>query len=103
MSEAGETKVIRTVCGIEDGSSGGILAHVKDGKLVKVEPADVHVPWMRHSCAKGLCSIKMVRAQTIQQSDYQLSWYIWKNIIVLTMPLNGRNRFRAGRVKRKRR
>jgi len=53
-------KVIRTVCGIEDGSNCGILAHVRDGRLVKVEPADSPDPRLRHICARGLSSVKLV-------------------------------------------
>ncbi|MFC1825630.1 molybdopterin-dependent oxidoreductase, partial [Thermodesulfobacteriota bacterium] len=52
-------KVIRTVCGIEDGVNCGILAHVRDGKLVKVEPADFPDPRLRHICARGLSSIEL--------------------------------------------
>jgi hypothetical protein len=41
MIETSKTTVVRTVCGFEDGSYCGILAHVKDGVLTKVEPADM--------------------------------------------------------------
>jgi anaerobic selenocysteine-containing dehydrogenase len=60
MRSPGEEKVVRTVCGIEDGVSCGLLAHVKNGVLVKVEPSDFPTPGMRHICAKGLCSINLV-------------------------------------------
>ncbi|MFC1823714.1 molybdopterin-dependent oxidoreductase [Thermodesulfobacteriota bacterium] len=55
---AGKEEVIRTVCRVEDGVNCGILAHVKDGKLLKVEPADFPRPGMRHICMKGLSTIK---------------------------------------------
>jgi len=60
MSRSGEQKVVRTVCGIEDGVRCGILAHVRNGVLVKVEPADFPDPRFRHVCARALCSPKLV-------------------------------------------
>jgi anaerobic selenocysteine-containing dehydrogenase len=41
-------KVIRTVCPFGCGIGCGVLAHVKDGVLVKVEPSD-H-PGTSHIC-----------------------------------------------------
>ncbi|MEE8470071.1 MAG: molybdopterin-dependent oxidoreductase [Dehalococcoidia bacterium] len=43
-----------------DGVRCGILAHVRDGVLVKVEPADFPDPRFRHICARALCSTKLV-------------------------------------------
>jgi anaerobic selenocysteine-containing dehydrogenase len=60
MTDIGEEKVVRTVCGIEDGTGCGLLAHVKNGVLVKVEPADFPTPGLRHICLKCLCSPKLV-------------------------------------------
>jgi anaerobic selenocysteine-containing dehydrogenase len=40
--------------------SCGILAHVRDGKLVKVEPADFPDPRLNRICLKGLAQIKQV-------------------------------------------
>ena len=60
MSETGDVKVIRTACTVGDGVGCGLLAHVKDGVLVKVEPADFPDPWYRHICARGLCSVRLV-------------------------------------------
>jgi len=60
MTESGETKVIRTACGIVDGVRCGILAHVKNGMLVKVEPAEFPDPRFRHICARALCSTQLV-------------------------------------------
>lgn len=60
MSALGEERVVRTVCGIEDGTRCGILAHVSNGVLVKVEPADFPDRRFRHVCAKALCSPKLV-------------------------------------------
>ena len=53
-------KVIRTVCMIFDGIECGILAHVKNGVLTKVEPADFPEPEYRHACLKALCTPKLV-------------------------------------------
>ena len=55
-----EETVIRTVCGSNDALSCGILAHVKDGLLTKVEPADFPEPRFRHICLRGLSTIKLV-------------------------------------------
>lgn len=54
MARIGEEKVVRTVCGIVDGIHCGILAHVRDGVLVKVEPADFPDTRFRHICARAL-------------------------------------------------
>ncbi|MFC1943963.1 molybdopterin-dependent oxidoreductase [Chloroflexota bacterium] len=56
----GKVKVTRTVCPIVCGCACGILAHVKDGMLVKVEPADFPDPKHRHICSRGLCTPKLV-------------------------------------------
>lgn len=58
--ETHRDRVIRTVCGVEDGVSCGILARVRDGVLVKVEPADAPDGRFRHICARGLCTVKLV-------------------------------------------
>jgi len=63
MSGSGEEKVVRTVCGIVDGVRCGILAHVRNGALVKVEPADFPDPRFRHICARALCSTQLVYHQ----------------------------------------
>jgi len=60
MLKETEKKVIRTVCTEKDGCSCGLLAHVEDGILVKVEPDDFPEPGYRHICAKGLCLPKLV-------------------------------------------
>lgn len=60
MTKVGEEKAVRTVCGIVDGIQCGILAHVKNGVLVKVEPADFPDTRFRHICARALCSTKLV-------------------------------------------
>ena len=51
-------KVVRTVCPQECGVACGILAHVKDGVLVKVEPGDF--PPTSHICARGLSAPNLV-------------------------------------------
>jgi len=50
-------KVIRTVCPFGCGIGCGVLAHVKDGVLVKVEPSD-H-PGTSHICVRGLSATKL--------------------------------------------
>ncbi len=59
VKDQGE-KVIRTVCMIFDGIACGILAHVKDGVLTKVEPADFPEPEYRYCCHKSLYTPKLV-------------------------------------------
>ncbi len=58
VSKTDPTKLIRTVCRVEDGVDCGILAHVEDGVLTKVEPAEFPRPGMRHICLKGLSTVK---------------------------------------------
>ncbi|UCG83691.1 MAG: molybdopterin-dependent oxidoreductase [Dehalococcoidia bacterium] len=60
MAKSGEEQVIRTVCGIVDGLKCGINAHVRDGVLVKVSPADFPDPRFRHVCSRALCSPQLV-------------------------------------------
>ena len=60
MTDASGEKVIRTVCRLVDAETCGIWAHVKDGVLVKIEPADFPDPGFRHICAKGLAGMKLV-------------------------------------------
>ena len=55
-----DEKVIRTVCMIQDGFLCGLLAHVKDGVLTKVEPADFPEPGYRHACPRCLAQPKIV-------------------------------------------
>ncbi|MBM3131444.1 MAG: dimethyl sulfoxide reductase subunit A, partial [Chloroflexi bacterium] len=52
------TRLVRTSPPLVCGSGCGILAHVKDGVLVKVEPGDF--PGNSHICARGLSYPKMV-------------------------------------------
>ena len=56
-AEPGE-KVVRTASPLACGPGCGILAHVKDGILVKGEPGDF--PGTGHVCARGLSTVKMV-------------------------------------------
>ena len=58
MKNKDEIKKINTVCRIEDGSNCRITAHVKNGKLMKVEPLDFPEPGMRHICGKGLSTVR---------------------------------------------
>ncbi len=59
MSNSGET-VIRTVCGHKDMGNCDIIAHVKNGVLVKVEPAHDVQHGCGHICARGLAGPKLV-------------------------------------------
>ena len=53
-----ETEKIRTVCPAHCGIDAcGIMAHVRDGRVVKVEPADFPGPKYRRICLRGLCSL----------------------------------------------
>ena len=57
MKNASETKVIRTVCPAHCGIDAcGILAQVREGRVVKVEPADFPDPRYRRICLRGLSS-----------------------------------------------
>jgi len=60
MEQKDEIKKIYTACRIEDGSNCRIAAHVRDGKLLKVEPAEYPTSGMRHICSKGLCAVRDV-------------------------------------------
>ncbi len=60
MPKRNQRKLVRTVCTEKDGGSCGLLAHVVDGVLVKIEPADFPEPGYRHICAKGLSLPKLV-------------------------------------------
>ncbi|MFO8009270.1 MAG: molybdopterin-dependent oxidoreductase [Dehalococcoidia bacterium] len=62
MNESGEQgeELVRTVCHSACGMVCGLLAHVKDGVLTKVEPAPMPEPRHQHICARGLSTIQMV-------------------------------------------
>lgn len=49
---------IRTVCPYGCGIGCGVLAHVKDGRLIRLEPGDF--PGTRHICGRGLSMPKLV-------------------------------------------
>ncbi|MBL7119436.1 MAG: molybdopterin-dependent oxidoreductase [Dehalococcoidia bacterium] len=53
-------KTVRTVCAMGCGMACGLLAHVRDGALTKIEPADFPDPKYRHLCARALATIKLV-------------------------------------------
>jgi len=55
-----DEKLVRTVCHTGCGMGCALLAHVKDGVLTKIEPADFPEPKYRHICARGLASMKLV-------------------------------------------
>ena len=51
-------KLVRTVCPAHCGIDAcGILAHVREGRVVKVEPADFPDPRDRRICLRGLASL----------------------------------------------
>jgi anaerobic selenocysteine-containing dehydrogenase len=58
MKNKDEIKKTNTVCRIEDGSNCRITAHVKNGKLMRIEPIDFPTPGMRHICSKGLSTVR---------------------------------------------
>jgi anaerobic dimethyl sulfoxide reductase subunit A len=53
-------KLVPTVCHSGCGLVCGLLAHVENGVLTKVEAQDMPDPKHRHICARGLSSIQMV-------------------------------------------
>ena len=57
---ATEKKLVPTVCHSGCGLVCGLLAHVEDGVLTKVEAQDMPDPKYRHICARGLSTIQMV-------------------------------------------
>ena len=64
MTENTDTKLVRTVCPAHCGIDAcGILAHVRDGRVVKVEPADFPNPRYRRICLRGLSSLDITYHQ----------------------------------------
>jgi len=58
MATPESTKLVRTVCPAHCGIDAcGILAHVKDGRVKKVEPAPFPDPKYRRICLRGLSSL----------------------------------------------
>ena len=53
-------KLVPTVCHSACGLVCGLLAHVENGVLTKVEAQDMPDPKHRHICARGLSTIQMV-------------------------------------------
>ena len=60
VKDQGDVKVIRTVCMMLCGNACGILSHVKNGVLTKVEPADMPEPGYRYICRRSLCMPKLL-------------------------------------------
>ena len=58
VRQAPGTQVLRTVCPLNCGIACGVLAHVKDGRLIKIEPSN-HLG-TSHVCLRGLSAQKMV-------------------------------------------
>lgn len=54
-----DEKLVRTVCPHGDGMACGLMAHVENGVITKIEPAEMPDPKYRHVCAKGLANMKM--------------------------------------------
>jgi len=60
MSNLEET-VVRTACPAHCASNAcGILAHVRDGQVVKLEPADFPERRLRRICLRGLSTLQML-------------------------------------------
>ena len=60
MRENKDPRLVRTVCPAHCGIDAcGILAHVKEDRIVKVEPADFPNPKYRRICLRGLSSLDM--------------------------------------------
>ncbi len=60
VKDQGE-KVIRTVCPHQNGILCGLLAHVKDGMITKIEPADDYPdPGYRNACTRAYAMPKVV-------------------------------------------
>jgi anaerobic selenocysteine-containing dehydrogenase len=58
MAKSKKTRLIRTVCPAHCGIDAcGILAHVKQDRVVKVEPAEFPDPRHRRICLRGLSSL----------------------------------------------
>ncbi|MFH1140803.1 MAG: molybdopterin-dependent oxidoreductase [Chloroflexota bacterium] len=54
-------RIVRTACPSHCGGNAcGILAHVEDGRVVKLEPADFPDPSVRRICAKGLALTQLL-------------------------------------------
>jgi molybdopterin-containing oxidoreductase family molybdopterin binding subunit len=55
-----ETAKVRTVCPAHCGIDAcGIMAHVQEGRVIKVEPADFPDPKYRRICLRGLSSLEI--------------------------------------------
>lgn len=53
-----EIQIVRTACPAHCGIDAcGIIAHVREGRVIKVEPADFPDPKYRRICLRGLCSL----------------------------------------------
>ncbi len=60
MIREGETRIVRTACPAHCGGDAcGILAHVRGGRVIKVEPADFPDPKYRRICLRGLASLEL--------------------------------------------
>jgi len=60
MEKPEDTRLVRTVCPAHCGIDAcGILAHVKGGRVVKVEPGDFPDPRHKRICLRGLSSLEI--------------------------------------------
>lgn len=64
-------KVVRTVCSPNCTGSCGINAYVKDGRLLKIEPADFPDPRYKRICLKGI-SMAMQRIEHPKRIRYPM-------------------------------
>ncbi len=61
VPDQSDVKITRTACMATNcGTSCGIMVHVKNGVMTKVEPADYPEPEWRYACRRGLCNHKVV-------------------------------------------
>jgi anaerobic selenocysteine-containing dehydrogenase len=64
-------KILRTVCSPNCTGSCGINAHVKDGKLLKIEPAEMPDPRYNRICLRGI-AMAMQRVEHPQRIRYPM-------------------------------
>jgi len=63
MNTKGENVAVRTMCVSSDGYGCGLLVHVTNGVITKIDPADYPNPGDRGACANGLATAELVYHQ----------------------------------------
>lgn len=64
MDKKTQNRTVRTVCTMHDGFACGLLAHVVNGIITKVEPGD-----FPHRVDRGACAIGLATAQLVYHPD----------------------------------